>query len=186
MCMGQTPSSRLAQACRAAAAELPRPTVRRWCEHGYNAGYSKTVVALKEKFRVPKEIIPHNIPIELDHSTVTKQEESTYVFEGSILTEQEKAPETFSAIVAGVITETETETETLAIETTDNNESETLEDTTSIVGATIIDSRIIANISIVFKGDDYTLTIHEKDNLENVVQMFCETNAEDSISDCVE
>jgi hypothetical protein len=28
---------------RAAAIEMPRPTVRKWCEHGYNTAFTKTM-----------------------------------------------------------------------------------------------------------------------------------------------
>lgn len=34
---------------------VPRPTVRRWCEHGYNAAFQKTVSDLKDHFRVAAE-----------------------------------------------------------------------------------------------------------------------------------
>lgn len=36
--------------CRAAAMEMPRPTVRRWCEHGYSKGFEKTVSDLRTHF----------------------------------------------------------------------------------------------------------------------------------------
>lgn len=42
---------RVAQTCRAAAIEMPRPTVRRWCEHGYNVAFEKTVKDLQSHFR---------------------------------------------------------------------------------------------------------------------------------------
>jgi hypothetical protein len=50
LCTGNKPVPRIAQACRAAAIEMPRPTVRKWCEHGYRQGYSKTVDSLKTYF----------------------------------------------------------------------------------------------------------------------------------------
>ena len=51
LCMGETnPVPRIAQACRAAAMEMPRPTVRKWCEHGYRSGFQKTVTDLKNHF----------------------------------------------------------------------------------------------------------------------------------------
>jgi|TARA_B110000090_G_C13291279_1_gene412118 hypothetical protein len=48
ICMGQVPVARVAQTCRSAAIEMPRPTVRKWCEHGYNKAYEKTKVDLEE------------------------------------------------------------------------------------------------------------------------------------------
>lgn len=52
LCMGEQPSQRIAQACRAAAMEMPRPTVRKWCEHGYREGYTATVNDLRSHFEV--------------------------------------------------------------------------------------------------------------------------------------
>jgi len=50
LCMEQQPVGRVAQTCRAAAIEMPRPTVRRWCEHGYNTAFRKTLTDLKTHF----------------------------------------------------------------------------------------------------------------------------------------
>lgn len=49
--MEEKPVARVAQTCRAAAIEMPRPTVRRWCEHGYNVAFDKTVKDLKSHFK---------------------------------------------------------------------------------------------------------------------------------------
>jgi len=49
--MEQRPVVRVAQTCRAAAVEMPRPTVRKWCEHGYNAAFSKTTEDLATHFK---------------------------------------------------------------------------------------------------------------------------------------
>ena len=51
LCMEERPVQRVAQTCRAAAIEMPRPTVRRWCEHGYNVAFEKTVKDLKSHFK---------------------------------------------------------------------------------------------------------------------------------------
>lgn len=51
LCMEERPVQRVAQTCRAAAIEMPRPTVRRWCEHGYNVAFEKTVKDLQSHFR---------------------------------------------------------------------------------------------------------------------------------------
>ena len=34
LCRGERPINEVSQACKNAAMEMPRPTVRRWCEHG--------------------------------------------------------------------------------------------------------------------------------------------------------
>lgn len=49
--MEQRPVVRVAQTCRAAAVEMPRPTVRKWCEHGYNIAFSKTTEDLATHFK---------------------------------------------------------------------------------------------------------------------------------------
>jgi len=58
ICMDQPPVGRVAQACRAAAIEMPRPTVRRWCEHGYNQAFYKTIHDLQSYFKPPQPEIP--------------------------------------------------------------------------------------------------------------------------------
>lgn len=51
LCQNEKPVPRIAQACRAAAIELPRPTVRKWCEHGYRQGFSGTLEGLATYFQ---------------------------------------------------------------------------------------------------------------------------------------
>jgi hypothetical protein len=50
LCQDQNPIPRISQACRSAAMELPRPTVRKWCEHGYRQGFKATVDSLTSHF----------------------------------------------------------------------------------------------------------------------------------------
>ena len=63
MCMYETPVSRVAQACRAASMEMPRPTVRKWCEHGYTSAYKKTLKDLASTFGT-QEPIAADAPVE--------------------------------------------------------------------------------------------------------------------------
>lgn len=56
LCMEQRPVARVAQTCRAAAVEMPRPTVRRWCEHGYNTAFSKTQEDLASHFKPDRSL----------------------------------------------------------------------------------------------------------------------------------
>lgn len=93
LCMYETPVNRVAQACRAASMEMPRPTVRRWCEHGYNVAYKKTLTDLASKFGTQEPIpdvpvveeekvaavVTHTIPISLDdqmHNLLVHEGES--------------------------------------------------------------------------------------------------------------
>lgn len=55
LCLEQPPVARVAQTCRSAAIEMPRPTVRRWCEHGYTVAFSKTVRDLSTYFAPPPQ-----------------------------------------------------------------------------------------------------------------------------------
>ena len=55
--MGQVPVARVAQTCRSAAIEMPRPTVRKWCEHGYNVAYAKTLKDLRDRWKAKDEEI---------------------------------------------------------------------------------------------------------------------------------
>lgn len=55
LCLGQKPVARVAQTCRAAAIEMPRPTVRKWCETGYNVAYQKTIKDLSNHFVISAE-----------------------------------------------------------------------------------------------------------------------------------
>lgn len=59
LCTGERPVPRVAQTCRAAAIEMPRPTVRRWCEHGYNTAFQKTIKDLRSHFnKKPADEVP--------------------------------------------------------------------------------------------------------------------------------
>jgi hypothetical protein len=50
LCRDEKPVPRISQSCRAASMELPRPTVRKWCEHGYRQGYKATIDSLMNYF----------------------------------------------------------------------------------------------------------------------------------------
>ena len=50
LCKGEKPINEVSKACKNAAMEMPRPTVRRWCEHGYSLAYEKTQKDLRTHF----------------------------------------------------------------------------------------------------------------------------------------
>ena len=62
LCMGEEPVNRIVQACRHASMEMPRPTVRKWCEHGYNRGYDKTWETLQNHFTFDRRNVPEDVP----------------------------------------------------------------------------------------------------------------------------
>lgn len=74
LCNDRDPIPRISQACRAAAMELPRPTVRKWCEHGYRQGFKATVDSLTDYFTRPSEPESVVTPVPV---VETKQEEVT-------------------------------------------------------------------------------------------------------------
>ena len=72
LCTDVRPVSRVAQVCRSAAMEMPRPTVRKWCEHGYSVAYEKTLRDLRSHFKpdttvvTPSEPVAAEIPPEIE------------------------------------------------------------------------------------------------------------------------
>jgi hypothetical protein len=68
--MDQRPVVRVAQTCRAAAVEMPRPTVRKWCEHGYNVAFSKTTEDLATHFKPDR-----GVPSALEQNVESKADE---------------------------------------------------------------------------------------------------------------
>lgn len=86
LCMEQVPVGRVSQTCRAAAIEMPRPTVRRWCEHGYNVAFQKTLRDLSEYFK-PQATEEEPVPVEdaapaevARETTETENESNTQIY----------------------------------------------------------------------------------------------------------
>lgn len=69
LCMEQRPVIRVAQTCRAAAVEMPRPTVRKWCEHGYNTAFEKTREDLLTHFKHVAEEAPRDVEQEQEQQS---------------------------------------------------------------------------------------------------------------------
>eukprot|EP00596_Hydrurales_sp_CCMP1899_P007368 CAMPEP_0119037554 /NCGR_PEP_ID=MMETSP1177-20130426/5987_1 /TAXON_ID=2985 /ORGANISM="Ochromonas sp, Strain CCMP1899" /LENGTH=186 /DNA_ID=CAMNT_0006998999 /DNA_START=182 /DNA_END=742 /DNA_ORIENTATION=+ len=92
LCMNQLPVSRLSQTCRAAAIELPRPTVRKWCEHGYSVAYEKTLEDLDTHFKHEEEEIFEERNFEEVQEEI--QENVEEVIEEKVLEEPVKVEET--------------------------------------------------------------------------------------------
>lgn len=49
-CMGKESENRIWYACKKASDELPKPTMARWCEHGYREGYRAASIKLEGVF----------------------------------------------------------------------------------------------------------------------------------------
>jgi hypothetical protein len=105
ICMDQPPVSRVAQACRSAAIEMPRPTVRRWCEHGYNQAFYKTVSDLSSYFSSP-EPVAEEVPV---------QESSTTTAAETVQNEEVKPKETRQVLATIPVTLDDKETKELVL-----------------------------------------------------------------------
>jgi hypothetical protein len=79
MCTQTKPEYNIATACRRAAMELPRPTVRQWCEHGYSEAFAKTQKDLAPLFQA--ELLakvtpsPRNVKVKTSTSGEIKKSE---------------------------------------------------------------------------------------------------------------
>lgn len=49
-CLGKDTENRIWQSCKKVSDELPKPTMARWCEHGYREGFRTTVLKLEGVF----------------------------------------------------------------------------------------------------------------------------------------
>lgn len=76
LCMDQRPVIRVAQTCRAAAVEMPRPTVRKWCEHGYNVAFSKATDDLATHFKLDNAAGAEGEAIAANPATMAVEESS--------------------------------------------------------------------------------------------------------------
>jgi hypothetical protein len=83
LCLEQKPVARVAQTCRAAAIEMPRPTVRKWCETGYNVAYAKTLKDLKTHF-VSDSLKAEDVPTEVKEPPKSTTTEDRHLKEGGL------------------------------------------------------------------------------------------------------
>ena len=100
LCLGQRPVPRVAQSCRSAAIEMPRPTVRKWCEHGYNIAYSKTKAELATHFlkEAKKNASSEQVEDESINSETSEIQEKTH----SDSTNDENQIETTLRVLASI------------------------------------------------------------------------------------
>lgn len=139
---------RVAQTCRAAAIEMPRPTVRRWCEHGYNVAFEKTIKDLSSHFRT--EAPP--APIVEESREPESEPEPEVVSEPEVVTRSEEtraAPAASSSLRGGA------------------------------TGA------VKATIPITIGEETKDLIVHEGQNAEEAVVVFCRANVPEDVSSCI-
>lgn len=136
---------RVAQTCRAAAIEMPRPTVRRWCEHGYNVAFEKTIKDLSSHFRT--EAPPAPIVEE----------------------RREPEPEPEVASEPEVVARTE--------------ETRSAPASSSLRGGAL--GAVKATIPITIGEETKDLLVHEGQNAEEAVVVFCRANVPEDVSSCI-
>lgn len=178
LCLNERPVSRVAQSCRAAAVEMPRPTVRRWCEHGYNVAFSKTSKDLATHFK----------------SINTAEVESEPVVESAteedILTAEPPAEEDIEQQVAPVddIKESISSESAAASVSPRSVPNRPLRGSISQAPPAAVSSStgaVIATIPVTIDDKTTDLLIHEGQNPEEAVVAFCRTNVPDDVSSCI-
>jgi len=141
--MDQAPVQRVAQTCRSAAVEMPRPTVRKWCEHGYNVAFAKTREELYSHFK-----------------TEDGAQEAAAATKEDIKTTHEEAP----AAAAATTTTTTTTTTTEEVRET---------------------RAVLTTLPVELNDVKYDLTLHEGEQVEDAVVVFCRLHVKDDVSSCI-
>lgn len=160
LCMNERPVPRVAQACRAAAIEMPRPTVRRWCEHGYNTAFSKTIKDLKSHFKPEEQLVKTPEP------------------------PVSAASEPVRSAVEHTIETHNVDAEAARKEEVRANKEAVAPRESGLRGSS--GSRAVkATIPITIGEDTKDLLVHEGQNAEDAVVVFCRENVPDDVSSCI-
>jgi len=164
LCLGDEPVNRIVQSCRHAAMEQPRPTVRRWCEHGYNVAYQKTSVDLQNHFSFTEtksepEPEPEPEPVAVE----TKAE-----------VPEAKAAEVVDHKVEEVVAKAEHTPEQPDHEHDHHNLRVASEG-----------PAIIASIPITLDEDEVILNVHDGESAEDAVVAFCREHVADEVAACI-
>lgn len=178
LCLNERPVSRVAQSCRAAAVEMPRPTVRRWCEHGYNVAFSKTSKDLATHF---KSINPVEVESEPVVESATEEDNVT----------EPPAQEDIEQQVAPVddIKESISSESVAAAASPRTAPNRPLRGSISQAPPAAVSSStvgaVIATIPVTIDDKTTDLLVHEGQNPEEAVVAFCRTNVPDDVSSCI-
>jgi hypothetical protein len=165
LCMDERPVPRVAQTCRAAAIEMPRPTVRRWCEHGYNVAYQKTVTDLKTHFKSDAKPVP---PVQAAPVKAEKQR----------VPEPEPEP----------VRQAEPEVPAAAAVAAEEQRQQQQQQGSGLrggSGSASSDRAITAKIPITIEDVTRDLLVYEGQNAEEAVVVFCREYVPDDVSSCI-
>lgn len=158
LCRDEKPVPRISQSCRAASMELPRPTVRKWCEHGYRQGYKATVDSLTNYFireATQSESVPETAPepvIETNDPEISSPSQT----EPQIISPPQTDPS---------VTNTPPEATKPAVET--------------------VNLPIVRSLSVTLDEVDYDLNFYEGQSPEESVASFCQQHMTEDISGCI-
>jgi hypothetical protein len=157
LCMEERAVPRVAQTCRSAAIEMPRPTVRRWCEHGYNTAFQKTMRDLSTHFKT--ESAP----------TEPEPEEEYRETARDVMEEQSQTEESAEPQIEKVNEEHNTAPQ--------HHEASGLRGSAS--------RTVVSTIPITIGEETKNLLVHEGESAEEAVVAFCRENVPDDVSTCI-
>lgn len=208
ICMDETPVARLAQSCRAAAVEMPRPTVRRWCEHGYRTAFDKTVVDLQHHFK-PDGPADQKAKAQQDQRDLRTSERNEQAAKAQAAREEAAATATAAAAAAAAKKEQSSAPKDAApaattpdTATTTATAAKAATKTTSAKAAAVaseetkaaatpaepvpVERVVHATISVTIDdNNEAKLVVYEGQSAEEAVMEFCQVNAADDVSACI-
>jgi len=169
LCLGKEPKSKLSKTCRAAAMEMPRPTVRKWCEHGYTVAFQKSIIDLRTYFMSEASqgvtldpiVEPINVEVYRELETVNLEDDLDEIV----------TPTTY-------VSKDEAVTTTPFIEV-DKKEEEQLK---NITPSTPL---LLATFPVTLGDVTYNMEMFEKQSPEDAVVVFCRKNMVDDVSGCI-
>lgn len=186
LCMDQKPVARVAQTCRAAAIEMPRPTVRRWCEHGYTVAYEKAMKDLGSHFTPDTDFdAAANVVAE---PAFTAEEEAE---NAALIAAQKRAEEQAVRVAeheARLKAMEDAESEQKAAAAADTSTAGLRGGGVASEGAEVAeeDTRpVVATIPITIEDETKDLIVHEGQNAEEAVVVFCRVNVPTDVTACI-
>merc|ERR1711871_1776530 len=161
LCTEEKVVSRIAQTCRAAAIEMPRPTVRKWSEHGYNVAFERTKKAISTYFYNEKQ---HLQRVSDEENMTPEQRQQQQQEEQRRQKQQQQQQQTTSASAASQsVTQAKTQTEEAATPL----------------------GNVIASIPITLDDTTLDLEVHEGETAEDATIAFCKIHLKEDMSGCI-
>jgi hypothetical protein len=166
MCMDEKPVPRVAQTCRAAAIEMPRPTVRKWCEHGYNTAFGKTVKDLKSHFRPDAVATPFTPEKVLEAQPDVVREAAAAVMDHHDALAAAREADAAAKVVVP-------------------KETGPVTPVQSGSGLRGGNRSVKATLPITIGDSTKDLVVYEGQNAEDAVVVFCRDNVPEDVSSCI-